>query len=399
MIETGHELARRFAARAAEHDRTGTFPHANYADVRAAGLPAFVVPERFGGWGATLLDTLMMLEALAQGDGSTALNVTMHFQVLGSAVESRTWPPALLEEVCRAAVERGALINSIATEPELGSPSRGGKPKTTATPVTEGQEVTGWLLRGRKSFASMSPALDYMIIPAHVLDGSDAVARFLVPLNEATRPRLEIVETWDALGMRSTGSHDIILHDLCVPAGSILERESESSGKEGKGGRGGTVNAWFMLGVSAVYLGVAQAALSAAAGYARTRVPTALGRPIAELESIRRYLGRAEFLLRQARAVLHAAARAWDECAEERPALEATVAVAKVTTTNNAVEAVQACMRVAGGAAMGKTLPLERYFRDVQAGLYHPIHDEAAYQMLARLALDAAQEAGAQERS
>src|SRR5690606_2918530 len=109
----------------------------------------------FGGWNASLLETIMTMEALAIGDGSTALSLTMHMQTLGEAAETRSWPPHLFELVCRQAVERGALINSIATEPELGSPSRGGKPKTTATPVMEsGSTPSAWLLNGHKTFGS-----------------------------------------------------------------------------------------------------------------------------------------------------------------------------------------------------------------------------------------------------
>lgn len=382
------DLARRFAERAPEHDRAGSFPHANYDDVRASGLPALAVPRRFGGWGATLLETVEALEALAEGDGGTALNVTMHVQTLGHAAETGNWPAALFEEVCRAAATRGALINSVASEPELGSPSRGGRPKTTATPVFEGGALAGWLLRGHKTFASMAPALDYMIVPAHLQDGSDSVARLLASLDGAARARVEIVETWDALGMRSTGSHDIILHDLCVPAGHLLERDEQGSGQGG--GKGGAMNAWFMLGVSAVYLGVAQAALRTAARYAQERVPTALGKPIAELESTRRHLGQAEFLLQQARTVLQATADQWQRRPDDRTALGAQVAVAKVTATNNAVATVDACLRAVGGGAMSRALPLERSFRDVRAGLFHPINDEAAYQLLGKVALQAA---------
>ena len=212
-------LAAKFAMRAAEHDRQGTFPYENYADVRAAGLPALVIPPEYGGWGANLLETVLAMEALAIGDGSTALNVTMHMQTLGELAETRSWPPALFELICRQAVERGALINSIATEPELGSPSRGGKPKTIAVPVDDGAQKA-WLLSGRKSFGSMSPTLDYMIIPAVLQDGSEEVARFVVPAGIG----VEIEETWDAMGLRTTGSHDVILRNVRVADAMIIGR-------------------------------------------------------------------------------------------------------------------------------------------------------------------------------
>lgn len=155
---------------------------------------------------------MLTLEALGAGDGSTALSFVMHVQVLGAVAESRSWPEALfLPQVCRDAVERGALINAVATEPRLGSPSRGGLPDTTADPfyATGSQDASGepdaWLINGRKSFASLSPELDYFVVPAALQDGSGHVARFVIPAGE----HIHIIETWDSLGMRSTGSHDL----------------------------------------------------------------------------------------------------------------------------------------------------------------------------------------------
>jgi alkylation response protein AidB-like acyl-CoA dehydrogenase len=383
FISLAQPLAARFAERAAEHDRFATFPHENYADLRAAGLPALVVPTDLGGWGANLLETLLTMETLAIGDGSTALNVTMHMQTLGEAAETGAWPRDLFAHICRDAVRRGALINSIATEPELGSPSRGGKPKTTATPVyANGKSsgpIEGWLINGRKNFGSMSPALDYMIIPAVLQEGSQEVARFVVEPNA----RIEIVETWDAMGLRSTGSHDIVLREVYVPHSHIIGRGAMDKAAS-KATAGAKTNAWFMLCVSAVYVGVALAALQSAAVYAKERTPTALGKPIAELESIQRRLGQAELLLHQARTLLYYSAEQWDRHPDRRVELSPMVIAAKVTATNHAVEAVDHCMRVAGGVSMMKTLPLERYYRDVRGGLSHPMNDDQALVMLGR---------------
>ncbi|MDQ3250644.1 MAG: acyl-CoA/acyl-ACP dehydrogenase [Chloroflexota bacterium] len=384
FITIAQALAVKFAERAADHDRHGTFPHENYADVRAAGLPALIVPRDYGGWGATLLETLLTMETLAIGDGGTALNITMHMQTLGEAGETGAWPPHLFEHVCREAVERGALINSIATEPELGSPSRGGKPKTTAKPVyNQARQPVEWLINGRKTFGSMSPALDYMIIPAALQDGSEEVARFLVPRHA----EIEIVETWDALGLRSTGSHDVLLHDVPVSNANIISRGATDKSAAGKATQGAKTNAWFMLCVSAVYVGIGLAALGAAARYAKERIPTALGKPIAEVESIQRHLGQAELLLHQARTLLYYSAEQWERYPEQRVALSPAVTAAKVTATNNAIAAVDHCMRVAGGASMTKALPLERYYRDVRGGLNHPVNDDQALVMFGRQVL------------
>lgn len=368
FIGIARRLAASFSRRAAEHDRAGSFPFENIDEVRAAGLPSLIVPAELGGWGTNLLETLRTVEALAVGDGSTALSVTMHMQTLGSAAESRYWPQPLFRRVCEAAVQRGALINALASEPELGSPSRGGRPKTTARPVpATGDRPAGWLINGRKNFASLSPALDYMVILAAREDGSAANGNFVVEVG----PGVEIVETWDAMGMRSTGSHDVLLHDVFVPAENLIPAG-------GKGGQPRT-NAWFPLTLSAVYLGVAAAALRSAAAYAHERVPTALGKPIAELESIQRRLGQAELLLHQGRVLLYQAAALWDERPDCRDALAESILVAKYTATNNAVAAVDACMRVVGGAGMSRSLPLERYYRDVRGGLNHPMNDDQLY--------------------
>ena len=365
-----------FAARAGEQDRSGAFPFANFADIRAAGLPALSVPTAMGGWGADLREAVMVTERLAQGDGSTALSFVMHVQSIGSAAESGDWPETVFDALCRAAVTRGALVNSLATEPALGSPSRGGHPQTTARPIcTADGAITHWVLDGCKSFASMFPVLDYAIIPAALEDGSGEVGRFLVAVDD----RFHIEQTWDAVGMRTTGSHTVALRGVETPHTNLIGRTSQT--------RGGVGNAWFTLGVSAVYLGVAAAAIDAASDYALRRIPTALGRPIAELESVQRQLGQAALLLHTARTQLYYTAEEWTRCPARRAELTAWLAAAKVTVTNHAVAAVDHCLRAAGGAGLMRTLPLERYYRDVRAGLSHPPSDDEAAVTFGRAAI------------
>jgi alkylation response protein AidB-like acyl-CoA dehydrogenase len=371
-------LAAKFSARAAEHDRAGTFPFENYADIRASKLPAWVVPTEYGGWGANLLESVLVAETLATGDGSTALSAIMHLQTMGGAAENRAWPEALFAQLCRAAVEQDALVNYIASEPELGSPSRGGKPATTATPVSAtGGRPAGYLLNGRKNFASMVPTLDFMIVSATLQDGSEQVANFVLTPGDG----IEIIETWDALGMRSTGSHDLVLKDVFIAASQMIPPGIPNPTTKPK------VNAWFTLNVSAVYLGVAVAALQCAAHYAQERVPTALGKPIAQLESIQRHLGQAELLIHQARVQLYHAAELWERHPDRRLDMGESILVAKYTATNNAIAAVDHCMRVAGGASMTKTLPLERYYRDVRGGLSHPMNDDQIFTTLGQLTI------------
>lgn len=382
FVKLARQLAEQFQKRAAAYDETGQFPFENYADLRVAGFPALVIPEEFGGWGANLLESVLVMEALATGDGSTALSFTMHVQVMGSAAEARSWPEDLFVRLCRESVDRGALINAVATEPRLGSPSRGGLPDTTAAPVYANgaqDDPIAWIINGHKNFASLSPALDYFIVPAALEDGSGQVARFVVPAGN----HIEIEETWNAMGMRATGSHDIYLREARVTPDLLLGRSDPKASDPTVS----TGNAWFTLTVCAVYLGVAQAALSFAANFAHKRVPTALGKPIAELESIQRLLGEAELALTQARSMLYNVANDWDTLPDCRQELSPLLMATKVTVTNNAIRAVDQSMRVVGGASLSRSLPMERYYRDVRAGLYHPMVDEQAIPMFGRIAL------------
>jgi alkylation response protein AidB-like acyl-CoA dehydrogenase len=121
---------------------------------------------------------------------------------------------------------------------------------------------------------------------------------------------------------------------------------------------------------------VAAAAVNVAGDYARRRIPTALGRPIATLESVQRHLGQAALLLHAARTQLYFTAEQWARYPARRNELTTWLAAAKVTVTNHAIAAVDHCLRAVGGAGLTRALPLERYYRDVRAGLSHPPSDD-----------------------
>lgn len=372
-------MAARFAARAEVHDRDASFPVENLEVLRAAGWAGMSVPAHWGGWGAGLADAVRLLRALGAGCGSTALAYAMHVQTLGTA-GARPWSGEAFQRLCADVVARGAWVNSCASEPELGSPSRGGLPRTIARAVDG-----GWRITGRKNFASLAPVLDWAIIPA-ALEGEDQViGRFLVPAE-----RLRVEETWDAMGMRATGSHDIVLQDVPVGPEALLYRESAAPGE-----RDPAAGAWFTLCFSAVYLGVADAALRESARYARWRVPSALGRPIGSLEPVQRRLGTADLALRVAGSFLEAVAAAWDGApASGRPGLGADVLAAKLQVGSAAVSAVDHCLQVVGGPSMRRDLPLERRFRDVRAVLFHPPTEDQGLALLGRLAMAAADREG-----
>jgi alkylation response protein AidB-like acyl-CoA dehydrogenase len=245
----------------------------------------------------------------------------------------------------------------------------------------------GWEITGRKTFTTMAPLLHYFIVMARI-DGDGAaapeIANFVLYRDD---PGVRIEETWDALGMRATGSHDFVMEGCRIPADRLATRRSSAGGDA----RGAAGIAWFALGIAATTVGVAQAALDYAAAYARERTPNTQ-KTIVEFPGVRMRLARAVLLLQRSRAMIDDAARAWegrDTASAGLPPLGRIVA-AKVDTLNNCIEAVDLCMRVVGGVSLQKSRPIERYYRDVRAGLHNPPIEDRALEMLARAVLDEA---------
>ncbi len=276
-------------------------------------------------------------------------------------------------------MEAGRLVNTAATEEGLGSPAGGGLPETAAVPV-EG----GWLLNGRKTFVTLAPALWYFVVLARVEPpggGPPEAVDFMVLRDD---PGLRVDETWDALGMRASGSHDLVLENVRLPADRLLARRGER-----KAGHAGGV--WFALGVAATTIGVATAARDYAVAFARERSPGGRG-AIAAIPGVRRRVARIDLLLQRSRALVADAARAWeargDAGAHAGMAPADRVAAAKVDALDNCIEAVDLAMRVVGGVSLQKRRPIERYYRDVRAGLHNPPLEDRALEQLAASALD-----------
>jgi alkylation response protein AidB-like acyl-CoA dehydrogenase len=365
-------LAEQMAVRAPEHDRAGSFPHEAFQLLHESGYLALTVPEEYGGRGATPLETALAQSRLARGDGAVALGTTMHLVLVGRLAEGRPWPEELFARFCREVVASGALINSAASEPALGSPSRGGLPATTATKVDG-----GWRIDGRKSWTSLAPALRYAIVSTaiHREGAEPRRANFLVPM-AAEGVRIE--ETWDNLGMRASGSHDVVLEGVIVGDDAPLPGDDAAKGGDPRG--------WGAV-VGAVYHGIGTAARDYAIRYARERKPTGLPGPIAELPTIQHRVAEIELLILQAGAVYFGTLAEWDAHPERRGEIAWRLAAGKYLTTNNAIKVTDLALRVTGSAGLLRAQPLERYFRDVRAGLGHPPADDIALTTIGKAAL------------
>lgn len=368
------ELAERFAARAAEHDRAGSFPVENFVALRASGYTRLTIPSRYGGEGGGVYEMVLAQNLLARGDGSTALSVGWHLFKMGQLAETGVWEEPVLERVYGGAVREGHLLNAIISEPETGSPSRGGRPTTRAR--LEGGQ---WVIDGRKIFSTMAPVLHFFLVSA-AIEGGEENGWFLVERGTAG---LRIEETWDTLGMRATGSHDVILEGVRVEASALVQRFGRSVPYEGAPGNG----AGWNLHIPAVYLGIAEAARDWAVSFAVRHRPNSLTGPIGELPGVQAQLGQIELELLAARTLLFTMAERWDVEPEHRPDLVAAVGGAKVFVVNAALNAVDRAMRVVGAQSLFRANPLERYYRDLRAGLHNPPMEDAALAALARAAL------------
>jgi alkylation response protein AidB-like acyl-CoA dehydrogenase len=373
FIALADQHAQRFAERAAHFDRDNAFPFENFEELHKSGYLALTVPEEYGGSGADPLEFAMAQERLAHGCGSTALAATMHLSLLGRQGEIRSWPGETYARICRDVVERGALINNVNSEPDLGSPSRGALPSTTAV-----RTPAGWRVNGHKRWASLSVALSYLCVLAAADDGVEPPHRatFLVP---ADTPGIRIEETWDNLGMRATASHDIIFENVDVPFDALLPGEISGLPSGGLG--------WWTFPSAAVYLGVAGAARDFAIDYAKNRKPNGMTTTIAELPNIQRLIAEIDLLLMQARSVLYETAEEWNHDPNGRDGLAARLAAIKYLSTNYAIQVTDLALRVVGSAGLSRSNPLERYFRDVRTGLGQPPMDDAALATIGKSAL------------
>lgn len=362
------KLSLRFSQRAAEVDETGAFPYDNIQDLKESGYTSLPLPAQYGGKAITLLELVQLQEKLAQGDGSTALGIGWHMSVMKNLAEKRNWDESVFGELC-SAVLKGALINSAATEAQTGSPTRGGKPQTVAKKMGD-----TWLINGRKTFTTLSPALDFFIVSATITE-SDEVGSFLIPRDTLG---VSVEETWDSIAMRGTGSHDLVLKDVRIQEKYCVEKPVQKKKANGS-----------LLHIPACYLGIAQAAQEEAINFAKSYSPNSITGKIIELPNVQQKIGEMEYQLIKARQLLHSTARKWDEAnEEEQEGLLPELGVAKMAVTNGAIEIVDLAMRVVGARSLSQTNPLQRYYRDVRAGLHNPPMDDMTIALLSKTAIE-----------
>jgi alkylation response protein AidB-like acyl-CoA dehydrogenase len=362
------EVTSALAANAERNDRRADFPAEGIRVVHRSGLLTATVARRYGGPGGGLAGTVRILGALGRGDPSVALISAMTLFTHAAQAAAPTWP----DDVYRAALAESAaepvLINALRVEPELGTPARGGLPKTIATAAVGDQ--SGWRITGRKIFSTGAEGLRYMAVWARTDDAEPRAGSFLVR-NDA--PGITIERTWDHLGLRASRSDDVTF-DATPAVAAILDARPDSS-----------LMAWNSLGLTSLYLGVASAARDWLIEFLSERTPASLGAPLATLPRFQQAVGEIESALGSAADLVDAVARRVDDGDETAVARAPAV---KLIATRAAIGSVEQAMALTGNNGLSRKNPLERHYRDVLCSRVHTPQDDSIALAAGRAALD-----------
>jgi alkylation response protein AidB-like acyl-CoA dehydrogenase len=370
------EMLERFRARAGELDRANAYFDDDLSELRSFGYLAAAVPTHLGGWGLSLAELAASQRRMARFAPATALAVTMHSYWIGIATELEKAGDTSLRWILEAAVAGEVFA---AGHAETGNDI----PVLMSTCAAERVDG-GYRLTGRKQFGSNGPAWRWL--GAHAIDadapgGPQIVHAFV----ERTSPGVTVVETWDTLGMRPTQSHDTVLDEVFVPDARI--------GRVVPAGDGTdlfvfAMAIWPLSLMAAVYLGIADRALELAVSGARRKSSVAIERgayaynPMVQHQVAEMYLE-----LDAAGATLDRFVEDWVAGVDHGEAWVPKVYSMKWRGVEAAKRVVDIALDVVGGAGMFKANELERLYRDVRCGGFHPGNDALTHELVGKAAL------------
>jgi alkylation response protein AidB-like acyl-CoA dehydrogenase len=390
MVELAEEHAADFATRAAEHDAANTFVAENFVAMKKSGFLASTAPVESGGLGVdSLHDMTVAVSRLARGCPATAIAANMHlgftFDITRTVRRSAPDAPGSPQlAVLVKLLGRSRLVMSHAgTEP-------GGAfsfPATEARPIDGGYSITG-----HKIFATNSAVADAFTVFVRVPDGAGWYRMGSAVIRRGS-PGLTVMKNWNAVGMRGSGSHDVVLSDCFVPADMVQ-----------LGGRIGEPVPTMWPGLIAVnfplvgaYLGIAEAAHELAVATATSRRKRPFDQLLAQRAAVQLQVAEMEVALATARASLGRTCEAVDEFLAlpddhlTMPAVNQVVMdyqCTKLIVNRAAADVVDQAMTVVGGSSYLTGHPLGRLYRDVRAGGFmQPYSPTEAREFIGRVSL------------
>jgi alkylation response protein AidB-like acyl-CoA dehydrogenase len=337
------------AANAADVDADGAFPLAAVDALRGSGLLGLILPEEVGGFGAGPPEFTEVVRELATACGSTAMVYLMH--AAAAVTVAAAQPPGMPDLLSTMA--SGKALGTLAFS-EKGSRSHFWAPVSTAALSDDGEAVK---LRADKSWVTSAGYADVYVVSTGSTSGvAGEVDLYAVPGSVAG---LSIVAPFAGMGLRGNASSPMMI-DATVPVTSRLGDQAAGFGLMMQ-----TVLPWFNLGNAAVSLGLAGSAYAATIAHAGAARLEHLDQSLSALPTIRAQIARMGTTLAAQRAYLKSAAVSVS--APDDDTLTHVLGV-KAAANDAALAITEAAMRVCGGAAFSKHLPIERAFRDARAG-------------------------------
>lgn len=384
IVDTAREVGREFARLGPDCEASNNLLPEVIDIFKSSGLVGLPVAKEYGGLGADLWTLCCVSSELAKGDPSCGLAFNMHFAMVGMLSQimddecSRTWLPQIAEErklVCGAYSEQRAGLNGLAD--------------TTAVHDAGG----GYTVTGTKNWATLSLFADILTFNA-TFTGSDGVVpednvarmiqehALIIPMDT---PGVSVKETWDAMGMRATGTHSVVFDSAQIPESADIGiyRQNLLTHFE-----------WPALGFSAVYHGIGRRVYEETRDILKKKNlgATQMGADVRvrDVGYVQHALGR--MLIRNettARAIETTCRQVSDGRAAEWPLLSraALLNVAKVVSTEHANENAGVAMQLIGGASFRRGHILERLYRDARSGSFHPLTSDQTADALGRFEL------------
>lgn len=344
-----HRLSDRYddlAIDAVAHDISGTIAAPAFDRLRGDGVTAALVPESFGGGGASYADIADTLRMLGRVDPSTAVAFSMHSHLVAFQVW-RHQRDMDASGIFRKLVDDRAVLVSTGATDWLGS-------NGTTRKVDGGYRVSA-----RKPNASGCEVGNIAVTSFRWDDAPDGpqVLHCAVPLSAEG---VSIDHTWDTLGLRATGSHTVVFDDVFVPEASVsLARPADVWHPVWN-----IVIGAAMPLIMSAYLGIADAATEVALDDAAGRTEPSVHHLLGEMLNAHRTADDVIAAMVDSAEDLH-----FDNTNEHSSVTlsrKSVAADALITTVRTAIE-------VTGGRGFSRGNPLERLYRDVHGAMFHPL--------------------------
>ncbi len=344
-VADARELSLEFGKRAADHDRSGTFVADNFADLKDAEFFSAGIPLELGGGGAGFADLCGIIREIGKQCGSTALTFSMHTHTVGANVYKHLHGDDAATNSLKRIAANEWIISTTGANDWLQSSG------------TAERADGGYTVRARKHFVSGCPGADVLATSVtYNGDNGAEVLHFVIPRSSTG---IEIVETWDTLGMRGTGSHDVVYSDVFVPDAAIVARRPADRWHP----MWEVILPTAMPLISSAYVGLAQAASCMALDAARRKGPDLAG-----------VAGELKNALTIAKLALDDMIRLTDNHNFE-PSIElvSDMLSRKAIVAEQVRETVEVAAELVGGPGFYRGHAMERIVRDIRALHYHPL--------------------------